>query len=579
MTKHEKQMRIMTALILSGLALLVNSCQEEPARWNGTQMTGPRDQLTVEQLLEETDFPLIDMSYFALPDWAQPAVHYFSGSISLETTEMIFPIEREYYSGENIFPGITLDFISHEGELIPVRNEIMANGLPHNSMWNVLVGTGRVWYEENDNGWSRASFPLSLTDSYIGQLRNCVATFVYKQDTVSNVCVQCSQETADLNDQQTGNMRVTLQAAYRPQTYAASDSVIEKRHRLKSDRLPVYPLSSIDKDNRIAAYFEKSLYTNASTSLGAVIVDQSIYLYPPMTRQGAYPYPDEMRHSVYSVTKSMAGALALFYFAGRYGDEIFDELITDHVPALADHPAWQGVTFSHTLNMVTGTEGGEGGELLFDVLIQARTAEEAIKNIAGLGDYPGRPGETFNYATTNLFVLSYALQNYVEKKEGKKISYWDLIHENVLVPLGAEDFALRCTVETDGSAGLPLLGYGAWPTLDEAAKIALLFSQEGNYKGQQLLHREKCREALGRTGWAGIRTGKDYRGESYRHSFWARDVRANRCNVRVTYMLGYGGNYVWFFPSGAIAIRFMDEYDLDFRDLVKGIEKIRSSCQ
>ena len=41
----------------------------------------------------------------------------------------------------------------------------------------------------------------------------------------------------------------------------------------------------------------------------------------------------------------------------------------------------------------------------------------------------------------------------------------------------------------------------------------------------------------------------------------------------------YNENYVWFFPSGVIAIRFMDEYDLDFNDLVKGIEKIRSSCQ
>jgi CubicO group peptidase (beta-lactamase class C family) len=455
----------------------------------------------------------------------------------------------------------------------------MTGGGPGNSMWNVLAGTGKVWQEEDDDGWSRASFPLSLTDSYIGQLRNCVATFVYKQDTVSNVCLQCSQETADLNDRQLGNMRAVLQASYQPQTYTNADQVIEKRNRLKSGRVPVFPLSVIDKDGDIADYFNKSLYTNASTSLGAVIMDGSIYLHPPMTRHGAYPYPNEMRHAVYSVTKSMTGALALFYFAERYGDEIFDALITDYVPALADHPAWQGVTFSHTLDMVTGTEGGEEGELLFNILIRARTADEAIQNIAGLGDYPGRPGESFNYASTNLFVLSYALQNYVEKNEGAGIDYWDLVYDNVLVPLGADNFTLRRTVEADGSAGLPLMGYGAWPTLDEAAKIALLFSQEGSYNGQQLLHREKCREALGLTGWDGISTGNDYRGKSYRHSFWAKDVRANGCKVNITYMLGYGGNYVLFFPSGAIAIRFMDEYDLDFRDLVRGVEDIRSSCQ
>ncbi len=34
----------------------------------------------------------------------------------------------------------------------------------------------------------------------------------------------------------------------------------------------------------------------------------------------------------------------MFYLAERYGDGIFDERITDHVPDLADHPGWQPVT-------------------------------------------------------------------------------------------------------------------------------------------------------------------------------------------------------------------------------------------
>ncbi len=571
-------MRAVTVLILPYLAIVLNSCQKEPLLWDGAKLTQPRDQLTVEQLLEDTSFPLIDMSFFAKPEWAKPAADHFSGAISFEDTEMIFPIDRAYYSGENIFPGITLDFISHEGELIPVKNEIQVNGLSSKSLWNVLVGAGKIWHEEGDGDWSRASFPLSLTDSYIGQVKNCVATFVYKEDAISNVCLQCSQETADLNDNQVGNIRVSLQTEYQPQTYEDINSVIGKRIRLKAERLPVYPLSNIDTDNDIAGYFEKSLYTNAPTSLGAIVLDGNIYLHPPKTRHGQYPYPHEMRHSVYSVTKSLTGALAMFYLAERYGEEIFDALITDYVPALADHPGWQGVTFSHTLNMVTGTEGGEDAAHLYEILIKARTAEESIHNIAGLGDDPSGPGESFNYASTNLFVLSYAMQYYVEKKEGTGFSYWDLVYDNVLVPIGAEDFILRRTVEADGSAGLPLLAYGAWPTLDEAAKIALLFTQEGNYKGQQLLHMEKCREALGRTTWNGINTNKDYRGEHYRHAFWVMDVRANGCKIEVTYMLGYGGNYIWFFPSGAIAIRFMDEYDLDFKDIVKGVEKISPSC-
>lgn len=170
------------------------------------------------------------------------------------------------------------------------------------------------------------------------------------------------------------------------------------------------------------------------------------------------------------------------------------------------------------------------------------------------------------------------LQHYVEQKEGKPISYWSLVHKNVLVPLGAGDFSLLKSIEPDSSEGIPLLAYGAWPTLDNAAKIALLFANEGNHKGQQLIHKEKCKEALGRTYWKGYDTGNDYRGKYYRHSFWATSLKTDKCIINLTYMLGYDGNYVWFLPSGTIAIRFMDEYDLNFSSLIKHIEKIQSSC-
>lgn len=87
------------------------------------------------------------------------------------------------------------------------------------------------------------------------------------------------------------------------------------------------------------------------------------------------------------------------------------------------------------------------------------------------------------------------------------------------------------------------------------------------------------KEAIGRTSWSGYSTNNDYRGKHYRHSFWATDIKSNKCNINVTYMLGYGRNYVWFFPSNIIAIRYMDEYNLDFKDLIRDVENVRSSCQ
>ena len=568
-----------SCLTIACLALVVGACfRAEPAPWAGPRLTQPRNQLTITELQQPDTLALLDMSFFSKPAWASEAVHGFSGAITFVDTELTFPLYREPYPGERIFPAFTIEFITHEGELIPRQKNLIITRHESESFWDVIVGTGRVWQEEEDGPWSRASFPLSLTDRYIGQSRNCVATFVFDPDTMSNVYVQCSQETADLNAGQVGNMRVMLQAEYRPETYADAATIMERHNAFISRRLPVHPLSAIDSTNAIADYFDRALYTNASTSLGAVVLDGKLYVHPPKTRHGLYPYPADMHHGVYSVTKSMAGTLALLlYFAERYGEALFDEHIADYVPALAEHTGWEGVTFSHTLNMVTGTEGSEEAEHLLNILVLASTAQEGIDNIASLGDYPGAPGEQFNYASTNLFVLSYALQNYVEHREGEGTHYWDLVHENVLTPIGAEHFALQHTLE-DSTRGLPMLAYGAFPTVDETAKIALLMSNEGEYEGQQLLHREKTREVLGRTTWDGHSTGNDYRGSAYRHALWSKRIRTRGCRVETTYMLGYGANYVLLLPGDAIIIRFMDEYDLDVDGLVRRVAGAAGSC-
>ena len=412
----------------------------------------------------------------------------------------------------------------------------------------------------------------------MGQAINCVATFVYTPKEISNIYVQCSQETAHLAYGQLRDFRATLAPKYQHKSFPDSVQIVEKHLQLQSQRLPVFPMREIDVHQEMATEFERPRYTYAPVSLGAVWLGEQLFVHPSQTRHGLYPYPDEMRHAVNSVTKSLAGSLAVLYFAQRYGDGIFDEFITDYVPELADHPGWQGVTFSHTLGMVTGTVGSENSEHFGEVLVMPRTAEEAITNIATLGDASGAPGEKFNYGPTNTFVLSYALQKYVEQKEGTRIGYWDLVREDVLAPIGAGYFTVRHTLEAEGSKGIPLLSYGAFPTLDEVAKIAVLLSNEGEFQGRQLLHREKTREALGRSTKSAYSTNLDFRGSGYQHGFWSKTVRSGACDVEVRYMLGYGENYVVFLPNKAIIFAFMDEHDLNFDLLVQSVERIKSSC-
>ena len=210
---------------------------------------------------------------------------------------------------------------------------------------------------------------------------------MYKADALSNVHVQCSQETAVLEAQLLGDIRAVAPATYAPHSFPEAADNLQDYGRLAAGRIPVSPLSKIDRDGKIAGYFNESIWTNASTSLGAVYVDGKLYLNPARTRHGIYPYPQEMRHGVFSVTKSMAGALAMLYFAERYGEQIFDELITDHVPAFANLPEWKGVTFSHTLNMATGVRAGE--DLLYEPLELASTRKSPSTTSQGLATARG----------------------------------------------------------------------------------------------------------------------------------------------------------------------------------------------
>ncbi|MEM7657377.1 MAG: hypothetical protein AAF399_14680, partial [Bacteroidota bacterium] len=82
----------------------------------------------------------------------------------MEEATLIFPKEKEYYSGENIFPRFQIGFQSHEGELIPRFKDKIITRHKSSSLWDVVVGAGKVWQEEEGSAWSRASFPLTLTD-------------------------------------------------------------------------------------------------------------------------------------------------------------------------------------------------------------------------------------------------------------------------------------------------------------------------------------------------------------------------------------------------------------------------------
>lgn len=544
-------------------------CSEPPEQWSGPALTSPQEQIPIKALRAGEPLPFIDMSFFARPAWGDPSPRDFARRLSFAASPMIYPIEQPHRPGDDVFPAFELDFLFTQGELRSASTDRIDTSQGSESAWDVFVGHGMTWSEPGDAEWSRAAFPINLTDRIVGSVRNCVATFAFNESGISNTQLQCSQETADQADGRIGNIRALV---------ATSFGAIDRDWPEMDERdgMPTRRLEEFDRTGEIARYFDRSLSTNASTSIGAVYFDGVLYVSKAKTRHGTYPYPDQMRHGVYSVSKSLTGSLAMFYLAERYGPDIFDEKIADHVPELAGRSEWSGVTFGHALNMATGTNGSDELDYLLHPVMLASSKQEAIGNIAKFGGTEHRPGTHFNYSTSNYFVLSLAIQNFVEEREGSEVLFWDLLKRDVLEPIGAGSLDVTFTRDPEPEHRIPVLGYGARPTLDEAARIARLIADEGEFAETQILNRQKVREALGRTPTRGLETWRD--GDRYHHGFWSRPIRTESCEINVVFMEGFGSNHIIFLPSGAIIFRFMDEFELDMETLVRAVEAQASSC-
>ena len=568
----------LTSALMLGTAALLSRAYASVS----FQFFGPdeeiRDKLTAAELLEETAALPIHNYYFLPISQTTTPPHPLSGTIHFSEASMktTHPSSDWKGGGQNIFPGFSISFVSHREHLIPLQRGIIVSGEKRNSFWNIIVSPGRIWRENGDNGLSRAAFPFTLTDNAIGQARNGIATFVYDHRSISCAAIQVTQETAPIDAYFHGNFSALIPARYIPGNHPESLEVIDSFDREIKARIPVKPWAELSNPVWLKHIFNGGL-SDDKVSAAALYMDGAIYLQGIQTRTGPYPFPLEMRHGVFSVTKSLAMGLAMFYAAERYGDEIFNERICDYVPKLADHPGWHGVTFEHALGMATGTSGSEEGMDIVPYIL-ARTADEKIEAIRDLPDADPAPGARMNYASTNFFALSYALNRFVKSMEGPQGDYWNLVKRDVLTPMGIGHMALTRTVESNGQLGIPIMGWGSYPTFQEAVKIARLLYDEGEFQGRQLLSRKRVREALSRTEHRGWNTElSSIHPQYYMHSLWQQIMLTDRGKITVPSMRGHGGNLVGILPSGAIVLRFGDENYTDLRYMIEVAEYLRPS--
>jgi len=534
----------------------------------------------VEDLFGASPAGVVHNAYYQPIGDVRPTTHALCGTFHFAETPMdtTHPDSSWMGGGQTLFPAFSLPVVTRGDWLIPLERDLILSG--HHgggsgrSLWNVIANPGRVWEETADAGYSRASFPFTLTDNFVGQALNGLATFVFDGVEASPVAIQITQETAPVEEYVRVDFSALVPVTFEPGCPAGTEHAVTAFANERASRLPLRPWSALPDAERSWMLAQDGSADTDFSAL-ALLMDGQLYQHEVATRSGPHPWPEWMRHGVFSVTKTLGLGISMLYLAQRYGDAVFDERIVDYVPELADHPGWQGVTFENTLDMATGTVGAERGAAI-GPFIQARSSAAKIAAIHALPDAPAAPGVEFTYYSTHSFALSLAMNRLVEAHEGPGTDYWTMVREEVLAPIGIPHLPLSRSIEDDGTLGIPIMGWGSYPDVDAAAKVAQLLQDDGAHGGRQLLSRTKTREAMRRAGRPAYATGNS--NEWYLHSVWTVRTDTDSCAIDVPLMSGYGGNHVMMLPSGLSMIRFMDAGDYEVRPATLAAEMYRSSC-
>ena len=537
--------------------------------------SGTGEAIPLEELVRGAWSPsaMISNGRFLPSSGAEAARHGFSGTLALAGAEMrTDPAELDprRFMGRDTkrFPDVSVGFVAKGHDLIPWNRDLIVSGTrtEEGSYWDFLVGPGMVWSEPGEE-WSRAAFPLQLASSVENETYNGVATFAFNDGGVSGVRFQTVTQGRPYFLVQRRLMWGQLAAEYTPGP--PPPEVVEAFATEKAGRLPLRPISDLRPRVGDAVFDAMHGDMNAENMVtAAFLVGDTLFVADCPTPFGELPFCREQRFGIWSVTKSTGNTVAALRLAQRYGREVLDERVADHLRVTADHDGWDDVRFRDVLNMATGVgEGstrtepnntGDGYLIGYDDWYTAISRDERIRQVFRASNHPWGPGEVVRYRDQDAFLIGAAMDAYLKHRAGPRADLWEMLEEEVYRPIGVPHAPTNRLVEADGSLTLPQMSQGYYPTVDDLAKIGRLLQKEGAHEGEQLLHRELTAEVMYRTDVRGITFGPpaETGRPSYYLAVWHQNyVAEGGCTVDLARMSGWGGHRVVLFPNGIVAIR------------------------
>ena len=492
-------------------------------------------------------------------------------------------------------PRFSFEFVQNGSHLIPVKQGLLVTGSPS---WNYIIGPGRVWRENTDSGYTRASFPFALAERSQNCVHNGEMTFLFsnaKPVHISKVRYQVTQETcAYMKVDMWGQLSATYTA-----TAITGSAELKSEHASEiADRIPRKPFAALATDfphSRLdlAAFFRTIKFPKDITTYGLYFKGTN-YVGNCQTRYGEYAFCADMRLPSYSTAKSAFAAVAMMRLGQMYGSAAYRQLIRDFLPQYVMGGNWSKVTFADALNMATGNylnpglEANEGSPQEVEFL----TEEAYDKKIAAaFAPFPHKaePGTTFVYQSHATFLVTQAMNAYLQK-QGGGADLFDQVRDTVYKPIRLSKGGLTTIRTDDSETGRPNGYFGLFYIQDDVAKIGRFLNEgQGKINGQQILDPHRFEESLFRsTSSLGLRVpdeGKVPLAETfhYQNAFWGKHITPAEfhqytCDFWIPYLSGYGGISILLLPNGSVYYAFSDANEFNWYNAVHEIDKIQPYC-
>jgi len=478
-----------------------------------------------------------------------------SSNIKLTDENELYKFEKrtrpnDFSNNRKVIPTLNFDFVQSGDKIIPSNRRLT---LSQNKHWDYILGVGNIWQEQADNGFYRVAMPFALVEKNQNCVHNGVVSFLLNKDKEvtkgisSDFYYQISSETciyfkADFWGSGSVN--------YQPQQVEQKAQIISLYQQAQKSALPTKSLAVLKQNHpqlELSKIALSSSIKKADMSRYGVIYQGNHYISACTTRAGNYPFCQQLVLPSYSTAKSLFGGVTMMYLVKQFPD-IFNEKVADWVKECSG-TQWQGVTFSHLLNMSTGNyissghssdEGAEHSQVFFG----ATTHQEKINYSCQYFPSKNDPGTKFVYHTADTYLLGTALSAYIKAKLGDEVDVFEhVLAKNIWLPLSlsATAFSTRRTSDNYAQA---FTGYGLFFIADDIAKLLQLISEQATVSNSSAILNSNKLALVLQKGRSTTAMKSNYDFIQYQHGFWRQNVsKLLNCTTEtwLPYMMGYGG--------------------------------------